>query len=433
MFFDPLTARTYDKHFQNLIAEIKSRLPGSEEASAVTDTRINDTKNLENISKHPTELPPGKQIANGDVNGGEQRPISTAVTKTKQKTNSKTKSASNDPKTNPKKLGNQFDKSNDPKTNPKKPGNQFDKSNDPKTNQKKRNQVDAKTNPKKPSNHVDKRNAGAKQKPGNKKQPVQSKNISSFFRAKNQSNQNDHRTKCRVKEEPAIIEIDSESQSPEILPINQETNCQPLNSTILPRNTKQQTFNHTISPQNTEQEPLNSTILPQKIKQPASPNTFSNSIASFSPVLGNKVKVHKDRKKATVKNSRTLFREDKIPLKQPDMLAYDSDSDLFNSSDSSESQSILQNAPSLLSNRKSPHLFICENYKTHIEHSTVLQESDIETESEDERITHLSGLTNEISNLVEEAIRNPPSQSHFEESLIPNAPTEFSCTQIESQ
>ena len=68
-----------------------------------------------------------------------------------------------------------------------------------------------------------------------------------------------------------------------------------------------------------------------------------------------------------------------------------------------------------------------------MEHPTVLQESDIETESDDEQITHLSGLTNEISNLVEEAIRNPPSESHFEENLIPNAPTEFSCTQIESQ
>ena len=115
------------------------------------------------------------------------------------------------------------------------------------------------------------------------------------------------------------------------------------------------------------------------------------------------------------------------------MLVYDSDSDQFNSSDSSESQSILQNVSSISPNRNSTQLFIFEKCRTRIEHPTVLQESDIETESDDEQITHLSGLTNEISNLVEEAIRNPPSESHFEESLIPNAPTEFSCTQIESQ
>ena len=353
MFFYPSTAHTHDNHFQNLIAEIKSRLPGREVAIG---TRINDTNNLDNISKHPAELPPGKAITDFDVNSGEYLPISTVVTKTKHKTNNKTKSTSNDSKTNQKK-----------------------------------------------PNQTDKRNGGTKQNPGNKKQPVQSKNISSFFRAKNQSSQNDHRTmvKCHVKKESAVIEIDSDSQSPKIIRTNKKTNSaveQPLNSTILPRNTKQQ--------------PFNSTILSQKIKK--SRNKFSNSINIFSPVLGNKTDVHKDRKKAN-------------------MLAYDSDSDQFNSSDSSESQSILQNVSSISSNRKSPQLFICENNRTRIEHSTVLQESDIETESEDEQITHLSGLTNEISNLVEEAIRNPPSQSHFAESLIPNAPTEFSCTQIESQ
>ena len=115
------------------------------------------------------------------------------------------------------------------------------------------------------------------------------------------------------------------------------------------------------------------------------------------------------------------------------MLVYDSDSDQFNSSDSSESQSILKNVSSISPNRNSTQLFIFEKCRTRIEHPTVLQESDIETESDDEQITHLSGLTNEISNLVEEAILNPPSESHFEDSLIPNAPTEFSFTQIESQ
>ena len=391
-----------------MIAEIKSRLPESEEAWATTGTRINETKNLENISEHPAELSPGKTIAGSDLNGGEHIQISTAVTKTNHKTNKKTKSTSND----------------------------------------------SKANQKKPT-QVDKTNGGTKQKSGNKKKPVQSKNISSFFRAKNQSNQNDHRTvaECRVKKEPAVIEIDSDSQTPEIIPTNQETNCQPLNSTILPQNTKQQPLNSTILPQNTKQQslnstilpqntkrqplnstilpqntkkqplnstifpqntkqqPLNSTILPQKIKQPASPNTFSSSINSF----------------------RTLFCGDKFSSKQSDMLVYDSDSDQFNSSDSSESQSILQNVSSILPNRNSTQLFIFEKCRTRIEHPTVLQESDIETESDDEQITHLSGLTNEISNLVEEAIRNPPSESHFEESLIPNAPTEFSCTQIESQ
>ena len=393
-FFYPLTAHRYNKHFESLIAEIKSRLPGSEEASATTGTRINETKNLENISEHPAELSPGKTIAGSDLNGGEHIQISTAVTKTNHKTNKKTKSTSND----------------------------------------------SKANQKKPT-QVDKTNGGTKQKSGNKKKPVQSKNISSFFRAKNQSNQNDHRTvaECRVKKEPAVIEIDSDSQTPEIIPTNQETNCQPLNSTILPQNTKQQPLNSTILPQNTKQQPLNSTILPQntkkqplnstifpqntkqqplnstilpqKIKQPASPNTFSSSINSF----------------------RTLFCGDKFSSKQSDMLVYDSDSDQFNSSDSSESQSILQNVSSISPNRNSTQLFIFEKCRTRIEHPTVLQESDIETESDDEQITHLSGLTNEISNLVEEAIRNPPSESHFEESLIPNAPTEFSCTQIESQ
>ena len=393
-FFYPLTAHRYNKHFESLIAEIKSRLPESEEASATTGTRINETKNLENISEHPAELSPGKTIAGSDLNGGEHIQISTAVTKTNHKTNRKTKSTSND----------------------------------------------SKTNLKKPT-QVDKTNGGTKQKSGNKKKQVQSKNISSFFRAKNQSNQNDHRTvaECRVKKEPAVIEIDSDSQTPEIIPTNQETNCQPLNSTILPQNTKQQPLNSTILPQNTKQQPLNSTILPQntkkqplnstifpqntkqqplnstilpqKIKQPASPNTFSSSINSF----------------------RTLFCGDKFSSKQSDMLVYDSDSDQFNSSDSSESQSILQNVSSISPNRNSTQLFIFEKCRTRIEHPTVLQESDIETESDDEQITHLSGLTNEISNLVEEAIRNPPSESHFEESLIPNAPTEFSCTQIESQ
>ena len=433
-----------------MIAEIKSRLPESEEALATTGTRINETKNLENISEHPAELSPGKTIAGSDLNGGEHIQISTAVTKTNHKTNRKTKSTSND----------------------------------------------SKTNLKKPT-QVDKTNGGTKQKSGNKKKPVQSKNISSFFRAKNQSNQNDHRTvaECRVKKEPAVIEIDSDSQTPEIIPTNQETNCQPLNSTILPQNTKQQPLNSTILPQNTKQQPLNSTILPQntkqhslnstilpqntkqqplnstilpqntkqhslnstilpqntkqqplnstilpqntkkqplsstifpqntkqqplnstilpqKIKQPASPNTFPSSINSF----------------------RTLFCGDKFSSKQSDMLVYDSDSDQFNSSDSSESQSILQNVSSISPNRNWTQLFIFEKCRTRIEHPTVLQESDIETESDDEQITHLSGLTNEISNLVEEAIRNPPSESHFEESLIPNAPTEFSCTQIESQ
>ena len=363
-----------------MIAEIKSRLPESEEASATTGTRINETKNLENISEHPAELSPGKTIAGSDLNGGEHIQISTAVTKTNHKTNKKTKSTSND----------------------------------------------SKANQKKPT-QVDKTNGGTKQKSGNKKKQVQSKNISSFFRAKNQSNQNDHRTvaECRVKKEPAVIEIDSDSQTPEIIPTNQETNCQPLNSTILPQNTKRQPLNSTILPQNTKkqplnstifpqntkQQPLNSTILPQKIKQPASPNTFSSSINSF----------------------RTLFCGDKFSSKQSDMLVYDSDSDQFNSSDSSESQSILQNVSSISPNRNSTQLFIFEKCRTRIEHPTVLQESDIETESDDEQITHLSGLTNEISNLVEEAIRNPPSESHFEESLIPNAPTEFSCTQIESQ
>ena len=379
-FFYPLTAHRYNKHFESLIAEIKSRLPESEEASATTGTRINETKNLENISEHPAELSPGKTIAGSDLNGGEHIQISTAVTKTNHKTNKKTKSTSND----------------------------------------------SKANQKKPT-QVDKTNGGTKQKSGNKKKPVQSKNISSFFQAKNQSNQNDHRTvaECRVKKEPAVIEIDSDSQTPEIIPTNQETNCQPLNSTILPQNTKRQPLNSTILPQNTKkqplnstifpqntkQQPLNSTILPQKIKQPASPNTFSSSINSF----------------------RTLFCGDKFSSKQSDMLVYDSDSDQFNSSDSSESQSILQNVSSILPNRNSTQLFIFEKCRTRIEHPTVLQESDIETESDDEQITHLSGLTNEISNLVEEAIRNPPSESHFEESLIPNAPTEFSCTQIESQ
>ena len=377
-----------------MIAEIKSRLPESEEASATTGTRINETKNLENISEHAAELSPGKTIAGSDLNGGEHIQISPAVTKTNHKTNKQTKSTSND----------------------------------------------SKANQKKPT-QVDKTNGGTKQKSGNKKKPVQSKNISSFFRAKNQSNQNDHRTvaECRVKKEPAVIEIDSDSQTPEIIPTNQETNCQPLNSTILPQNTKQQPLNSTILPQNTKQQPLNSTILPQntkkqplnstifpqntkqqplnstilpqKIKQPASPNTFSSSINSF----------------------RTLFCGDKFSSKQSDMLVYDSDSDQFNSSDSSESQSILQNVSSISPNRNSTQLFIFEKCRTRIEHPTVLQESDIETESDDEQITHLSGLTNEISNLVEEAIRNPPSESHFEESLIPNAPTEFSCTQIESQ
>ena len=393
-FFYPLTAHRYNKHFESLIAEIKSRLPESEEASATTGTRINETKNLENISEHPAELSPGKTIAGSDLNGGEHIQISPAVTKTNHKTNKQTKSTSND----------------------------------------------SKTNQKKPT-QVDKTNGGTKQKSGNKKKPVQSKNISSFFRAKNQSNQNDHRTvaECRVKKEPAVIEIDSDSQTPEIIPTNQETNCQPLNSTILPQNTKQQPLNSTILPQNTKQQPLNSTILsqntkkqplnstifpqntkqqplnstilPQKIKQPASPNTFSSSINSF----------------------RTLFCGDKFSSKQSDMLVYDSDSDQFNSSDSCESQSILQNVSSISPNRNSTQLFIFEKCRTRIEHPTVLQESDIETESDDEQITHLSGLTNEISNLVEEAIRNPPSESHFEESLIPNAPTEFSCTQIESQ
>ena len=377
-----------------MIAEIKSRLPESEEASATTGTRINETKNLENISEHPAELSPGKTIAGSDLNGGEHIQISPAVTKTNHKTNKQTKSTSNDSK----------------------------------ANQKKHTQVD-------------KTNGGTKQKSGNKKKQVQSKNISSFFRAKNQSNQNDHRTvaECRVKKEPAVIEIDSDSQTPEIIPTNQETNCQPLNSTILPQNTKQQPLNSTILPQNTKQQPLNSTILPQntkkqplnstifpqntkqqplnstilpqKIKQPVSPNTFSSSINSF----------------------RTLFCGDKFSSKQSDMLVYDSDSDQFNSSDSSESHSILQNVSSISPNRNSTQLFIFEKCRTRIEHPTVLQESDIETESDDEQITHLSGLTNEISNLVEEAIRNPPSESHFEESLIPNAPTEFSCTQIESQ
>ena len=405
-----------------MIAEIKSRLPESEEASATTGTRINETKNLENISEHAAELSPGKTIAGSDLNGGEHIQISPAVTKTNHKTNKQTKSTSND----------------------------------------------SKANQKKPT-QVDKTNGGTKQKSGNKKKPVQSKNISSFFRAKNQSNQNDHRTvaECRVKKEPAVIEIDSDSQTPEIIPTNQETNCQPLNSTILPQNTKQQPLNSTILPQNTKQQPLNSTILPQntkqhslnstilpqntkqqplnstilpqntkkqplnstifpqntkqqplnstilpqKIKQPASPNTFSSSINSF----------------------RTLFCGDKFSSKQSDMLVYDSDSDQFNSSDSSESHSILQNVSSISPNRNSTQLFIFEKCRTRIEHPTVLQESDIETESDDEQITHLSGLTNEISNLVEEAIRNPPSESHFEESLIPNAPTEFSCTQIESQ
>ena len=380
VFFYPLTAHRYNKHFESLIAEIKSRLPESEEASATTGTRINETKNLENISEHPAELSPGKTIAGSDLNGGEHIQISTAVTKTNHKTNKKTKSTSND----------------------------------------------SKANQKKPT-QVDKTNGGTKQKSGNKKKPVQSKNISSFFQAKNQSNQNDHRTvaECRVKKEPAVIEIDSDSQTPEIIPTNQETNCQPLNSTILPQNTKRQPLNSTILPQNTKkqplnstifpqntkQQPLNSTILPQKIKQPASPNTFSSSINSF----------------------RTLFCGGKFSSKQSDMLVYDSDSDQFNSSDSSESQSILQNVSSILPNRNSTQLFIFEKCRTRIEHPTVLQESDIETESDDEQITHLSGLTNEISNLVEEAIRNPPSESHFEESLIPNAPTEFSCTQIESQ
>ena len=422
VFFYPLTAHRYNKHFESLIAEIKSRLPESEEAWATTGTRINETKNLENISEHPAELSPGKTIAGSDLNGGEHIQISTAVTKTNHKTNRKTKSTSND----------------------------------------------SKTNLKKPT-QVDKTNGGTKQKSGNKKKQVQSKNISSFFRAKNQSNQNDHRTvaECRVKKEPAVIEIDSDSQTPEIIPTNQETNCQPLNSTILPQNTKQQPLNSTILPQNTKQQPLNSTILPQntkqqslnstilpqntkrqplnstilpqntkkqplnstifpqntkqqplnstilpqKIKQPASPNTFSSSINSF----------------------RTLFCGGKFSSKQSDMLVYDSDSDQFNSSDSSESQSILQNVSSISPNRNSTQLFIFEKCRTRIEHPTVLQESDIETESDDEQITHLSGLTNEISNLVEEAIRNPPSESHFEESLIPNAPTEFSCTQIESQ
>ena len=380
VFFYPLTAHRYNKHFESLIAEIKSRLPESEEASATTGTRINETKNLENISEHPAELSPGKTIAGSDLNGGEHIQISTAVTKTNHKTNKKTKSTSND----------------------------------------------SKANQKKPT-QVDKTNGGTKQKSGNKKKPVQSKNISSFFRAKNQSNQNDHRTvaECRVKKEPAVIEIDSDSQTPEIIPTNQETNCQPLNSTILPQNTKRQPLNSTILPQNTKkqplnstifpqntkQQPLNSTILPQKIKQPASPNTFSSSINSF----------------------RTLFCGGKFSSKQSDMLVYDSDSDQFNSSDSSESQSILQNVSSISPNRNSTQLFIFEKCRTRIEHPTVLQESDIETESDDEQITHLSGLTNEISNLVEEAIRNPPSESHFEESLIPNAPTEFSCTQIESQ
>ena len=405
-----------------MIAEIKSRLPESEEASATTGTRINDTKNLENISEHPAELSPGKTIAGSDLNGGEHIQISTAVTKTNHKTNKKTKSTSND----------------------------------------------SKANQKKPT-QVDKTNGGTKQKSGNKKKSVQSKNISSFFRAKNQSNQNDHRTvaECRVKKEPAVIEIDSDSQTPEIIPTNQETNCQPLNSTILPQNTKQQPLNSTILPQNTKQQPLNSTILPQntkqqslnstilpqnskqqplnstilpqntkkqplnstifpqntkqqplnstilpqKIKQPASPNTFSSSINSF----------------------RTLFCGGKFPSKQSDMLVYDSDSDQFNSSDSSESQSILKNVSSISPNRNSTQLFIFEKFRTRIEHPTVLQESDMETESDDEQITHLSGLTNEISNLVEEAILNPPSESHFEDSLIPNAPTEFSFTQIESQ
>lgn len=380
VFFYPLTAHRYNKHFESLIAEIKSRLPESEEAWATTGTRINETKNLENISEHPAELSPGKTIAGSDLNGGEHIQISTAVTKTNHKTNKKTKSTSND----------------------------------------------SKANQKKPT-QVDKTNGGTKQKSGNKKKPVQSKNISSFFRAKNQSNQNDHRTvaECRVKKEPAVIEIDSDSQTPEIIPTNQETNCQPLNSTILPQNTKRQPLNSTILPQNTKkqplnstifpqntkQQPLNSTILPQKIKQPASPNTFSSSINSF----------------------RTLFCGGKFSSKQSDMLVYDSDSDQFNSSDSSESQSILQNVSSISPNRNSTQLFIFEKCRTRIEHPTVLQESDIETESDDEQITHLSGLTNEISNLVEEAIRNPPSESHFEESLIPNAPTEFSCTQIESQ
>ena len=380
VFFYPLTAHRYNKHFESLIAEIKSRLPESEEAWATTGTRINETKNLENISEHPAELSPGKTIAGSDLNGGEHIQISTAVTKTNHKTNKKTKSTSND----------------------------------------------SKANQKKPT-QVDKTNGGTKQKSGNKKKPVQSKNISSFFRAKNQSNQNDHRTvaECRVKKEPAVIEIDSDSQTPEIIPTNQETNCQPLNSTILPQNTKRQPLNSTILPQNTKkqplnstifpqntkQQPLNSTILPQKIKQPASPNTFSSSINSF----------------------RTLFCGGKFSSKQSDMLVYDSDSDQFNSSDSSESQSILQNVSSISPNRNSTQLFIFEKCRTRIEHPTVLQESDIETESDDEQITHLSGLTNEISNLVEEAIRNPPSESHFEENLIPNAPTEFSCTQIESQ
>ena len=405
-----------------MIAEIKSRLPESEEASATTGTRINETKNLENISEHSAELSPGKTIAGSDLNGGEHIQISPAVTKTNHKTNKQTKSTSND----------------------------------------------SKNNQKKPT-QVDKTNGRTKQKSGNKKKPVQSKNISSFFRAKNQSNQNDHRTvaECRVKKEPAVIEIDSDSQTPEIIPTKKETNCQPLNSTILPQNTKQQPLNSTILPQNTKQQPLNSTILPQntkqhslnstilpqntkqqplnstilpqntkkqllnstifpqntkqqplnstilpqKIKQPTSPNTFSSSINSF----------------------RTLFCGDKFSSKQSDMLVYDSDSDQFNSSDSSESQSILQNVSSISPNRNSTQLFIFEKCRTRIEHPTVLQESDIETESDDEQITHLSGLTNEISNLVEEAIRNPPSESHFEESLIPNAPTEFSCTQIESQ
>ena len=380
VFFYPLTAHRYNKHFESLIAEIKSRLPESEEAWATTGTRISETKNLENISEHPAELSPGKTIAGSDLNGGEHIQISTAVTKTNHKTNKKTKSTSND----------------------------------------------SKANQKKPT-QVDKTNGGTKQKSGNKKKPVQSKNISSFFRAKNQSNQNDHRTvaECRVKKEPAVTEIDSDSQTPEIIPTNQETNCQPLNSTILPQNTKRQPLNSTILPQNTKkqplnstifpqntkQQPLNSTILPQKIKQPASPNTFSSSINSF----------------------RTLFCGDKFSSKQSDMLVYDSDSDQFNSSDSSESQSILQNVSSISPNRNSTQLFIFEKCRTRMEHPTVLQESDIETESDDEQITHLSGLTNEISNLVEEAIRNPPSESHFEESLIPNAPTEFSCTQIESQ
>ena len=379
-FFYPLTAHRYNKHFESLIAEIKSRLPESEEAWATTGTRISETKNLENISEHPAELSPGKTIAGSDLNGGEHIQISPAVTKTNHKTNKQTKSTSND----------------------------------------------SKANQKKPT-QVDKTNGGTKQKSGNKKKPVQSKNISSFFRAKNQSNQNDHRTvaECRVKKEPAVIEIDSDSQTPEIIPTNQETNCQPLNSTILPQNTKRQPLNSTILPQNTKkqplnstifpqntkQQPLNSTILPQKIKQPASPNTFSSSINSF----------------------RTLFCGDKFSSKQSDMLVYDSDSDQFNSSDSSESHSILQNVSSISPNRNSTQLFIFEKCRTRIEHPTVLQESDIETESDDEQITHLSGLTNEISNLVEEAIRNPPSESHFEESLIPNAPTEFSCTQIESQ